>query len=81
MSCHTLSGYRSVKQLLDGRDRAGINNFLVMLHEYKADSPYRRFMPPLAGMRQDVDDLTDFLNTQLNPPAPKAKKPVLTAMK
>src|SRR5664280_659329 len=34
-SCHTLGGYRSLRTLLDGRDRAGINNFLVMLHEYK----------------------------------------------
>jgi hypothetical protein len=80
-SCHTLSGYRSLKRLLDGRDRGGINNFLVMLHEYKPDSPYRRFMPPLAGTRRDIDDLTDFLNAQVNPPAPSTKKPVLTAMK
>jgi hypothetical protein len=80
-SCHTLSGYRSLKRLLDGRDRVGINNFLVMLHEYRPDSPYRRFMPPLAGTRQDIDDLTNFLNAQVNPPAPGTKKPVLTAMK
>jgi cytochrome bd ubiquinol oxidase subunit I len=80
-SCHTLAGYRSLQQLLNGRDRSGINNFLVMLHEYKPDSPYRRFMPPLIGTRQDVDDLTDYLNAQVNPPALAARKPVLTAQK
>jgi cytochrome bd ubiquinol oxidase subunit I len=80
-SCHTLSGYRSLEQLLGGRDRAGIRNFLVMLHDHKPDSPYRRFMPPLAGTTQDIDDLTDFLNTHVNPPAPSAQKQVLTARK
>ncbi len=80
-SCHTLAGYRSLQQLLNGRDRTGINNFLVMLHEYKPDSPYRRFMPPLIGTRQDVDDLTDYLNAQVNPPTDAAKTAVLTAQK
>ncbi len=77
-SCHTLDGYRPLRHLLDGRDRAGINNFIVMLHEYKADSPYRRFMPPMVGTKQDVDDLTDFLNAQVNPPTPQR---MLTAKK
>jgi hypothetical protein len=76
-----MDGYRPIRHLLDGRDRAGINNFLVMLHEYKADSPYHRFMPPLVGTRQDVDDLTNFLNTQVNPPQPGTPKPLLTAHK
>ncbi len=79
-SCHTMSGYRPLKRLLDGRDRANIGNFIAMLHDYKPDSPYRRFMPPMVGTKQDVDDLTDFLNAQVNPPAP-VKRPVLTAMK
>jgi cytochrome bd-type quinol oxidase subunit 1 len=66
-SCHTLNGYRPLAQLLAGRDRANIDSFITMLHEYKADSPYRRFMPPMVGTRQDVDDLTDYLNAQVNP--------------
>ena len=78
-SCHTLNGYRPLKILLAGRDRANIGNFLTMLHGYKPDSPYRKFMPPLVGTTQDVEDLTDFLNAQVNPPA--TKKPLLTAMK
>jgi mono/diheme cytochrome c family protein len=78
-SCHTLSGYRPLKSLLAGRDRANIGSFITMLHEYKPDSPYRRFMPPMVGTKQDVDDLTNYLNAQVNPPPPVAQKGVLTA--
>jgi cytochrome d ubiquinol oxidase subunit I len=80
-SCHTLSGYRPLKVLLAGRDRANISSFITMLHDYKPDSPYRRFMPPMVGTRQDIDDLTDFLNAQVNPPDPATQKPVQTAQK
>jgi cytochrome bd-type quinol oxidase subunit 1 len=66
-SCHTLGGYRPLKLLLAGRDRANISSFITMLHDYKPDSPYRRFMPPMVGTKQDIDDLTDFLNAQVNP--------------
>jgi cytochrome bd-type quinol oxidase subunit 1 len=80
-SCHTLAGYRSLNNLLAGRDRANIGNFINMLHDYKTDSPYHRFMPPMVGTKQDVVDLTDYLNAQVNPPSPAAPKPVLTAHK
>jgi hypothetical protein len=76
-SCHTLGGYRPLKTLLAGRDRANIGSFITMLHEYKADSPYRKFMPPMVGTKQDVDDLTGYLNAQVNPP----QKPIQTAQK
>jgi len=78
-SCHTLSGYRPLRHLLEGRDRANITNFINMLHENKADSPYRRFMPPMVGTKQDIEDLTNFLNAQVNPPSPSTGKAVLTA--
>ena len=52
-----------------------------MLHENKPDSPYRRFMPPMVGTKQDIDDLTNYLNAQVNPPAPGSQKGVLTAQK
>ena len=68
-------------QLLAGRDRANIASFITMLHDYKPDSPYRRFMPPMVGTKQDIDDLADYLNAQVNPPAPAAQKPVQTAQK
>ncbi|MGB9409054.1 MAG: cytochrome ubiquinol oxidase subunit I [Terracidiphilus sp.] len=80
-SCHTLGGYRPLKSLLAGRDRANIGNFITMLHDYKPDSPYRRFMPPMTGTKQDIDDLTNFLNVQVNPPAPATQKPMQTAQR
>jgi len=76
-SCHTLAGYRPLKYLLSGRDRANITSFITMLHDYKPDSPYHRYMPPMVGTKQDIDDLADFLNAQVNPP----QKPVQTAQK
>ena len=72
-SCHTLNGYRPLVQLLAGRDRANIGSFITMLHDYKPDSPYRRFMPPMVGTAQDVVDLTDYLNAQANPPLKPAQ--------
>jgi len=80
-ACHTLNGYRPLVRLLGGRDRANIESFITMLHEYKPDSPYHRFMPPMVGTKQDVEDLTDFLNTKVNPPAPSGQKTVQTAQR
>jgi cytochrome bd-type quinol oxidase subunit 1 len=80
-SCHTMYGYRAMRQLMDGRDRASIHNFVVMLHDYKPDSPYHKFMPPMTGTQQDIDDLTDYLNTKVNPPSPSKPKPLLTAQR
>ncbi|MGO9437809.1 MAG: cytochrome ubiquinol oxidase subunit I [Terracidiphilus sp.] len=80
-SCHTLDGYRPLRRLLDGRDHANIRNFIVMLHQNKDDSPYKKFMPPMVGTEQDVNDLTDFLNTQVNPPASSGQILVLKAEK
>jgi cytochrome bd-type quinol oxidase subunit 1 len=73
-SCHTLDGYRPLRQLLSGRDRKNIGSFIQMLHEYKPDLSYRQYMPPMSGTQQDVDDLTDYLNYQVNGPATVAKK-------
>jgi cytochrome c553 len=80
-SCHTLAGYRPVKKLLAGRDRANIVSFINILHDYKPDSPYRRFMPPMVGTKQDIDDLADYLNVYVNPPSPGAQSPTQTAKK
>jgi cytochrome bd-type quinol oxidase subunit 1 len=66
-SCHTLDGYRPLAKLLEGRDRANIAGFITMLHDYKPDSPYRRFMPPMVGTKQDIDDLADYFNAHVNP--------------
>src|SRR5664279_999327 len=80
-SCHTMDGYRPMRQLLSGRDGANIGSFVTMLHEYKPDMPYRRFMPPMVGTQQDVNDLTDFLNAKVNPPVTNRQAPIQTAQK
>ncbi|MGC1464004.1 MAG: cytochrome ubiquinol oxidase subunit I [Terracidiphilus sp.] len=80
-SCHTMDGYRPMRQLLSGRDHANIGSFVTMLHDYKPDMPYRRFMPPMVGTQQDLNDLTDYLNFQVNPPAVSGEKTVQTAQK
>jgi cytochrome bd-type quinol oxidase subunit 1 len=77
-SCHTMDGYRPMRQLLSGRDRTNIGSFVMMLHDYKPDMPYRRFMPPMVGTQQDVDDLTNYLNAKVNPTGPQT---VQTAQK
>jgi len=80
-SCHTMDGYRPMRQLLSSRDRANIGSFVTMLHEYRPDMPYRRFMPPMVGTQQDVNDLTDFLNAKVNPPVTNRQAPIQTAQK
>lgn len=77
-SCHTMDGYRPMRKLLSGRDRANIASFVTMLHDYKSDMPYRRFMPPMVGTQQDIDDLADYLNAKVNPPV-TAQAPIQTA--
>ena len=80
-SCHTMDGYRPLRKLLSGRDRANIRSFITMLHEYKPDMPYWRFMTPMVGTKQDVNDLADFLDTKVNPPASNGQAVAQTAQK
>ena len=65
MSCHTLDGYRGMHRLLRDRDQKGITNLLKVLHDYRDDSPYRRFMPPLVGTSDEVEALGSYLNQQV----------------
>jgi cytochrome bd ubiquinol oxidase subunit I len=60
-ACHTLDAYRSMKKLVAGRNRESIGNLLAILHDYKPDSPYRAFMPPLVGTKDEIKALEDFL--------------------
>jgi cytochrome d ubiquinol oxidase subunit I len=79
-ACHTLNGYRSLVKRLAGRDRANIESFIIMLHTHQQE-PYTRFMPPMVGSQQDIEDLANYLNAQVNPPAAGAQKPVLAAQR
>jgi cytochrome d ubiquinol oxidase subunit I len=79
MACHTIDGYRSMRRLLAGRNRVAIGNLLTMLHEYKPDTPYRRFMPPLIGTNDEIQALGDFLD-HLIIPAPAAGAKTVAAL-
>jgi cytochrome bd ubiquinol oxidase subunit I len=62
MNCHTVDGYRSLRALLQGRDRKSIANMVAMLHDAPATSPYKNYMPPLVGTREEVDALVGYLD-------------------
>lgn len=61
LACHTRDAYRAFKSLLAGRDRESIGNILKMLHDYKDDSPYKAYMPPLVGTSSEIEALGDCL--------------------
>jgi cytochrome bd-type quinol oxidase subunit 1 len=66
-ACHTLTGYRSLNTMLSGRDRQSVGSMLDMLHDYKPDLAYRRFMPPLVGTPEEIRALGDYLYAQSSP--------------
>ncbi len=70
MSCHTVSGYRSMKRLLQQRDEKAIKKLLEMLHNPPKDSPYVKYMPPLVGTPEEIDNLAVYLTTLSKPPIP-----------
>lgn len=78
MACHTIDGYRSMRRLIAGRDREAIGSILSMLHEYKDDSTYRAYMPPLVGLPEEIAALGDYLATLT--PKPKAPEAAVAAV-
>lgn len=82
LACHTRDAYRPMKSLLAGRNREAIGSLLKILHDYKPDSPYRAFMPPMVGTPDEVQALGDYLSS-LAPPtqvADAADKPATEAL-
>jgi cytochrome bd ubiquinol oxidase subunit I len=77
-ACHTLTGYRSLNKLLAGRDRESVGSLLTMLHEYKPETTYRKFMPPLTGTPQEIQALGDYLYAHSSPQAAQAPAPAPT---
>jgi cytochrome bd-type quinol oxidase subunit 1/mono/diheme cytochrome c family protein len=69
MACHTVDGYRSMRRLLAGRDRQAVGNILGMLHNFDPEAEpaadgalnYHAYMPPIAGTKQEVEALGDYL--------------------
>jgi mono/diheme cytochrome c family protein len=79
MSCHTVSGYRSMKRLLQARDQKGIDRLLEMLHNPPKDSMYVKYMPPLVGRPEEIAALGQYLATLSGAPTsppltPEAKQ-------
>ena len=68
MNCHTIDGYRGIRPLLHGFDRAGITRVLKMLHDDPATSPYRNYMPPLAGTSDEIAALGNYLADLIGAP-------------
>jgi len=66
MNCHTVDGYRAMRNLMHGRDRRSIVNIVTMLHETPATSPYVKFMPPLVGTKEETDALAGYLDQLVN---------------
>ena len=62
-ACHTEHGYRAMDRLLSNRDEAAITNSLNLLHEYNAESTYRKYMPPLVGTEAERTALAAYLRT------------------
>lgn len=63
MSCHTIDAYRPMGTLLAGRNKESLSALIQVLHEAKPDSPYRAFMPPVVGTKDELDALVDYLLT------------------
>jgi mono/diheme cytochrome c family protein len=72
MSCHTVDGYRSMKRLLNGRDLKSIKSTISVLYKNEDTSPYRAYMPPVVGTQVEVDALTEYLDSLINPTAKTA---------
>lgn len=67
MACHTESGYRSMKKLLQGRDAKALAQLLDLLHKPTQESPYPKYMPPLVGKPDEIADLAVYLETLSSP--------------
>lgn len=65
LSCHTVDGYRSIRELLKGRDEGAIGNILEMMRKTE-DSPYAKYMPPLVGTNDEVVALRKYLYSLVN---------------
>jgi len=61
LSCHTETGYRSMKRLMGPRDAESVMSLLNSLHEAKDGNPYKKYMPPLVGKKEEIEALGLYL--------------------
>jgi mono/diheme cytochrome c family protein len=71
MSCHTLDGYRSMRNFLADRDEKAIGNILTMLRKHDKESPYSNYMPPLVGSDEEIAALQAYLVSLKSGPGTK----------
>lgn len=66
MSCHTLSGYRSMRNLLMDRTGEDVEALLnLMRNTDRKKNPYLGYMPPVVGNDEDIDALAEYLITDV----------------
>jgi len=62
MACHTVDGYRSLKDRLGERDEESIYQFLLTMQKEGEENPYHKVMPPLLGTDEEVRALAKYLH-------------------
>lgn len=63
MACHTVNGYRSMKNLLAERDLRSIRGFLEMMRSTDPEkNQYLNIMPPVLGKDYELDALAKYLS-------------------
>lgn len=70
MSCHTISGYRSLKKRLDGFTEDTIyNNLLLVMQKPPEENRYHKIMPPVIGTEEELKALSAYLYKAVNEPS------------
>ncbi len=63
-SCHTLDGYRPLREFLKGRDEKSILNLLRIMRPGDKN-PYRHIMPPVVGSDTELASLAHYLGMEV----------------
>ncbi len=63
-ACHTLDGYRPLRQFLSGRDENSIMSLLKIMRPGDKN-PYRNIMPPVVGTDTELAALAAYLSSQV----------------
>jgi cytochrome d ubiquinol oxidase subunit I len=67
-SCHTVDGYRSMKQLLGERDEKAILALLQTMQNLDPkQNPYTTIMPPVIGKKSELEALSKYLYSIKHP--------------
>ncbi|MBI4179422.1 cytochrome ubiquinol oxidase subunit I [bacterium] len=64
-SCHTLDGYRPLREFLKGRDEKSILSLLKIMRPGEKN-PYRNIMPPTVGTDTELAMLARYLTSEVS---------------